>query len=59
MVALIQTGDLLVQSLEALRVYREQILQFTESALKNDQHCVPGCLKHYWDSENGWKKREC
>lgn len=56
--ALIQTGDLLMQSLEGLRVYRVQVLQLTESALKSDSHCVVGCLKHYWHTESGWGKNE-
>ena len=57
MAALIQTGDLLLQSLEALRIYRVQILQGTESALKSNSPCVPGCRTHHWDTEHGWRTR--
>jgi hypothetical protein len=56
---LIATSDLLVESLLALRVYREQGLTQTrrEIAAAEESHCVGHCRKHAWDSVDGWKRK--
>lgn len=45
----------LIEAQDALRVYRMQALEIARKrASQSDGHCVPGCRKHEWDSENGW-----
>lgn len=58
--ALIAEGDLLVQSLSALRIYRERVLEYTTRTIgerqRGNDRCVPGCSRHAWDTTRGWTR---